>query len=87
MEVCAFGKARGEESRKEKANRRIAGRSGGVTFLTCLCHDLTEYFSIFLRRARLLMPSFFDARLLLPWHSWRTVSICFLTTLSREFSS
>lgn len=48
---------------------------------------LMEYFSIFLRRARLLMASFFAALLLFPWHSLSTVSTCFFTTLSRALSS
>jgi len=85
--VCAFDFRAEKKAGPKKRNRRIPRRFGGVTFLTGLCHDLTEYFSILRRRARLLMPSFFAARLLLPWQSWRTVSMWRLTTLSREVSS
>lgn len=55
-----------KENHKRRQTVESQRNPAGVTFLTLPCHDLTEYFSIFRRRARLLMPSFFDARLLLP---------------------
>ena len=75
-----------EEEPKKEQTVESQCNPAAVTFLISLCHALTEYFSIFLMRERLLMPSSFAARLLLPLQSCSTAMMCRFTAPSREFS-